>query len=202
MYYSILSNFQKAREIASRSFRLFSIDSSVDSHFDGFHLNPGVCCSSVGITPPLKEEPPEAALPGAPQTSTHLRGPGSVEANQRGHEGPARSSGPGGPHHHGWEAGGIGRWTQGSATPGHQAQPGRTSMGREWVEERKEDVRVTSKALPPLMWSLGKPVSSQGQYCTFSFLSVPPSSLTAHSRWTGQQEEVVGAATMEANPRT
>ena len=124
MYYSILSNFQKAREIASRSFRLFSVDSSVDSHFDGFHLNPGVC-SSVGITPPLKEEPPEAALPGAPQTSTHLRGPGSMEANQRGHEGPAGSSGPGGLHCHGWEAVGIDMWTQGSATPGHQG-PART----------------------------------------------------------------------------
>lgn len=77
----------------------------------------------MGITSPQKEGPSEAALPGAPLTSAHLGGLGSVEANQRGHEGPAGSSGPGGLHRHGWEVGGIlsGRWTQGSATPGHQA---------------------------------------------------------------------------------
>ena len=119
MYYSILSNFQKARGTASGSFRLLSFV----SHFDGFYLSPGVCCSIVGITSPQKEGPSEAALPGAPLTSAHLGGLGSVEANQRGHEGPAGSSGPGGLHRHGWEVGGIlsGRWTQGSATPGHQA---------------------------------------------------------------------------------
>lgn len=100
MYYSILSNFQMARGIASWSFRLLS----VDSHFDEFHLNPGVCCSRVGITPPQKEGPSEAALPGAPLTSTHRGGLGSMEANQRGHEGPSGSSGPGGLHRHGWEA--------------------------------------------------------------------------------------------------
>lgn len=101
MYYSILSNFQKARGIASGSFRLLSFV----SHFDGFYLSPGVCCSIVGITPPQKEGPSEAALPGVPLTSAHLGGLGSVEANQRGHEGPAGSSGPGGLHRHGWEVG-------------------------------------------------------------------------------------------------
>lgn len=150
---------------------------------DGFYLSPGVCCST-GTTLP-EEDPLKKFLPGVPLTSAHLGGLGSVEANQRAKEGPAGSSGPGGLHRHGWEVNSV--W-QVDPRFSHPWAPGParwTSMRRGCGRRGKErGCWGTSKALPPLTWSLESLFLPRAKAAPspFSLFPLPPRLPTADRR--------------------